>query len=252
MKEFWEAEHARIGRGPVPVDSDPYLYRLEDSFIVRQIERFRPRSLLDVGCGNGRRTARFAELVGGPVLGIDYSPTAIRYAKELEDRQLRFRLGDFETARKLRRTFDCVLTCRALINLPDTIRQVRAIEALIRPLRRGGLLLIMEASLQGQERLNGLRGRLGLPPIGSVWHNALLDENAVARALDGSAEVLERTRFGLHYVLTRVLLPLVKRHGGGLEDATFRCSAELQEVLRAGEGIDEFGRHLAMAARKNS
>jgi hypothetical protein len=58
--------------------------------------------------------------VGEPVLGVDYSPTAIRFAKELEDRQLRFRLGDFETVGRLRRTFDCVLTCRTLINLADT------------------------------------------------------------------------------------------------------------------------------------
>jgi hypothetical protein len=74
----------------------------------------------------------------------------------------------------------------------------------------------------------------------------------VAKALEGSAEVLERRRFGLHYVQTRVLLPLMKRHDRGLEDSMFRSSAELQEALGADEGLEEFGRHLAIAARKMS
>lgn len=252
MREFWEAEHGRIRRGPVPVDSDAHLYALEDAFVVRHLEEFKPRSLLDIGCGNGRRTARLAQHVDGPVLGIDYSPAAIGYAKELEDGQLKFRLGDFETVRNLGRKFDCVLTCRVLINLAGEDLQVKAIEAAIGRLREGGRLLMMEASRQGEQNLNRLRRRLRLPPIGSVWHNTLLDERAVLSALKGRARVLELERFGIYYVLTRALLPLTKRSPRGPEEAMFEGSVELQEALEGEADLDVFGRHLAIAAQKTA
>lgn len=53
IKLFWDRQALRQGRS-AGSHSDPYLVDLENWFIIeKSLKRFRPKRLLDIGCGNG-------------------------------------------------------------------------------------------------------------------------------------------------------------------------------------------------------
>jgi len=85
-----------------------------------------PRTLVDLGCGEGRDSIFFARH-GFQVLGVDISSVGIRKAEHRASRlgvNARFLVGDMRTYRFGRRA-DVVFCSGALNNLPRRIRAVR-------------------------------------------------------------------------------------------------------------------------------
>jgi len=93
--------------------------------IARKLPR-PPRSLVDLGCGEGRDSIFFARR-GYHVLGVDISSVGVRKAEGRASRfglNARFRVGDIRTYRLTRRV-DVVFCSGALNNMPRRIRASR-------------------------------------------------------------------------------------------------------------------------------
>jgi tellurite methyltransferase len=93
--------------------------------IARSLPRS-PRTLVDLGCGEGRDSIYFARR-GYRVLGVDISSVGVRKATRRASRlgvNVRFQVGDMRTYR-LSHPVDVVFSSGALNNLPRRIRASR-------------------------------------------------------------------------------------------------------------------------------
>jgi ubiquinone/menaquinone biosynthesis C-methylase UbiE len=98
------------------------------------------KTVIDLGCGEGSNTRRFAEL-GGKMTGIDLSKQLIRRARQQETehpRGIQYGIASFSNLSGFDdESFDCALSTMALMDGPDFPAAMR--EA-YRVLRTGGLL----------------------------------------------------------------------------------------------------------------
>lgn len=94
------------------------------------------REVIDLGCGEGSNTRRFAEL-GGRLTGIDLSGAMIRRAREREAAEplgVRYEVGSFcDLGRFAPASFDQALSTMALMDGPDFPAAMRAAHRVLRP-----------------------------------------------------------------------------------------------------------------------
>ncbi|MEK6322038.1 MAG: class I SAM-dependent methyltransferase [Acidobacteriota bacterium] len=96
-------------------------------------------SVLDVGCGLGRLTARLA-IDNREVTGLDLSPEMILRARKESraTRRLMFLCGDFLDRDFTAQQFDCVISAATLHHMPEDV----AVRRMVWLLRPGGRLVI--------------------------------------------------------------------------------------------------------------
>ncbi len=98
------------------------------------------RTVIDLGCGEGSNTRRFAKL-GGVMTGVDLSEQMIRRAREAERREplgIRYEPGSFADLSAFGEgQFDAAVSTMALMDGPDL---PAALRAAYRVLRKGGTL----------------------------------------------------------------------------------------------------------------
>ncbi len=252
VKDFWEKEALKIAEQKQGAHSDPFLVELEDWFVISALEKFKPHNLLDVGCGNGQRTIKFSKDVSGTTIGIDYTENMIRFAKKYETSTLQFKVANVLEKPPFNEKFDCVASCRCLINLENMENVLSALQYFYEILNPEGILIMCEVSAQGHDRLNKLRKSVGLKPIETVWHNINLDEEVVFKYLENKFLILEKTHFGLYYAITRVLHPaLIMPEEPSPTAKINEIAMKMQKHVGYNES-DEFGRQLAILAKKKS
>ena len=108
---YWGSKPTQLARGVVR--------------IARSLPS-RPRTLVDLGSGEGRDSIYFAQR-GMRVLGVDISSVGVQKAERRASKlgvKVRFQVGDMRTFR-LARPVDVVFSSGALNNLPRRIRAVR-------------------------------------------------------------------------------------------------------------------------------
>lgn len=114
--------------------------------------------ILDVGCGDGRLTARVADRVPeGQVLGVDASPdmvafaaaTFVQCASRPRD-NLRFEVADARELR-YRHAYDLVVSFNALHWVPEQVEALRGIAAALRPAGRAQLRLVVKGEVTSLE-----------------------------------------------------------------------------------------------------
>lgn len=171
--------------------------------------------VLDVGCANGYSTVQFAVHKRLQVRGLDYIPHMIEQAqarlREVKTRGIvEFAVGDITSLAESANTFDKVTVVRVLINLGSWDRQLRGLQECARVLKRGGLLLCSEATLQGWRRMNAFRREWGLPDIPMPAFNDYLDEDRMMSVSIPGLKLDHITDFSsTYFVGTRVLKPLL-------------------------------------------
>jgi len=175
--------------------------------------------ILDIGCANGFSSIQFASRLNINLRGLDYIPEMIEEARQ-RARQfspklkgpVEFEIGDITRLQENSETYDKVIVIRVLINLGSWERQKQGLRECARVLRRGGRLLLSEATRQGWERLNRLRGEWGLPDIPMPPFNEYLDQEQVVAELSAKMKLVEICNFAsTYYVGTRVLKPLLSK-----------------------------------------
>lgn len=216
IRGFWSSQARSHGQSHAASWNDQRVIDLEIAAISRYLEP--GHRLLDAGCANGYSTARYAmDIEGLDVTGVDYTPEMIeeahaRHAKLPGDvrERLRFAQGDVTNLAFEDGTFDRVLTTRVLISLTSTDLQRAALAECVRVCRPGGKVLLSEASEQAWERLNALRGELGMEAIPMPGFNTYLDEDGLFAHLPAGVTLERVVDFSSSYfVATRVVKPLL-------------------------------------------
>ena len=189
---------------------DAYLKRLEVDRLVTYLDD--TDILLEVGCGNGHSTLRFAEKVQSEVIGVDYAEEMIRCcermlhqaAPSLRDR-VRFEVHDILEPLPFDEYFSKVISARCLQNLGSWERQTRALKNIHAWLRPGGHLLLSENTVQGLKKINGLRMAVGLHELPVRWHNLYFDEDQLLEFIRPYFRLVEIDNFSsTYYVASRI------------------------------------------------
>ena len=194
---------------------DIHLRELEIETISSHLQA--GKKTLDMGCGNGYSTIRYAQQVDANFTGMDYTQEMVDAAGEMETGELKgrieFKQGDICDIPLPDESYDIVTTSRVIIALPqeDWEVQKKAISEMHRILKPGGEYLMMESSEQGLQRLNDAREMFGLYriPTNPKWSDLKFDEEKLIPYLEDLFEIIEVKRFGMYYFIGRVIHPLL-------------------------------------------
>lgn len=209
IKDFWDKQAKKYQQQGRATSPDMIDRELEIESIAKYIKN--NTKVLDFGCGNGYSTIKFAKKRKIEITGIDYSDEMIKQANialnKLDNnlkKRINFQVGDI-LGMDYREKFDIVITCRCLINLINFNQQKRAIKNILGALKKGGLYIMCENTLNGLNKLNSMRKLVGLNEISMRWHNQYFNEKLLLNFLKQYFQILEIDNFeSLYYIASRV------------------------------------------------
>ena len=150
IKKFWDNRAKGYKGNWQATLGEKYLRQLEIRMVIKFIKRFKPRTVLDIGCGNGYSTKEYSKMF--PKIhftGIDYSEQMILYARETQLKNCHLFADILKPDSLPKNKFDLILTQRCLQNLCDYESQTMAIKNLLSTRKSHGLALFMECSKDG-------------------------------------------------------------------------------------------------------
>ena len=211
VKDFWDEQATLHGESDLATAPDHYYRELEISRIIPHLTD--SATILDVGCGNGYSTFKFAEAnPKSRIIGLDYSDEMIRLANVgLKQRptlkRLSFQTGDVLHLPDMDNTkFDIILSERCLINLANFEEQKKAVLQMKRKLNPGGKLILVENTIEGLNNLNKLRTQFNLHTIKVRWHNSYLPQREFLEFARHHFRVQHTENIGnLYYLISRVV-----------------------------------------------
>lgn len=176
--------------------------------------------VLDVGCGTGYSLRAYANEFKINGVGIDYAESMVQTAIERAEpaRDMLKGTVSFRQASVLDlpfedNTFDTVTSARCLMALLDWDLQKRAMAEINRVLKPAGVLVMMEGTFQGLQRLNEMRERFGLEQIDATGKDRLItlkfDEPTLMEYGQELMEHVVTHRFGMYYLISRIVHPLL-------------------------------------------
>jgi ubiquinone/menaquinone biosynthesis C-methylase UbiE len=204
-------------------------------------------AVLDVGCGPGVALRAYASSRRIRACGIDYSQnmieaaqrTLVETAPELE---VELQVASVTELPHADGEFDVVTSHRCLMALLDWGRQQEALGEIHRVLKGGGLLVMMEGTFEGVDRLNQYRRRFGLPEIDPSGKDRLLTlkfhESQLLEFTEPLYELVRVQRFGMYYLLTRIVQPLlVAPEAPSYDHPLNEVAKQIAKVIPDFEGI---------------
>lgn len=254
IKRHWETASQQFPTaGTVtPTTRDPYLGQLEEENLLSYLVT--GQVALELGCGDGAHTVKYARRVSR-ITGLDLTADFIRIAR---NRVMSEGIGnaEFNVASVLDlkatypgREFDCIMTQRCLINLPEWPYQQDALLQAHGLLKRGGLFLITEGFQDEFDNLNAVRRRFGLPVITCDYNRNFVRED-FENFVKPYFEIIERRHYGAYLFLSRVLHPLAvlpeqPRHDGKLNQVALKIFRTVPMP-----GLEQFSYNLFYALRR--
>jgi tRNA (cmo5U34)-methyltransferase len=224
VAEVWDGFARKYGIDRRTSTPDAYLVDLELSILKKYIKD--GKKFLDIGCGNGYTSIQLAKKRQIDIVAIDISGEMINNANLILKNQkgkLRGR-AEFKTANILdpgfvedlgQNRFDIVLTKRVLINILTWNEQKESITKIRKLLKPGGTYIMIEATIQGYEKINRLRERFKLARTPIRWHNNYLDEENLVPFLKEEFDIVhERDFSSTYYIGSRVIQPLLLKPFG--------------------------------------
>lgn len=207
IQKFWDNQAKELGSSPKATNEDVYYRSLEILEIIKELGDC-PGYVLDVGCGNGFSTKKFATRFPGSYFeGVDFSEAMIReahYSSILPN--ARFMVMNALDLSTIEHKYDTIISERCLINLTDCEKQEQAILQMKRVLDRQGKLILVENTMDGLNRLNLMRERIGLHEIQVRWHNLYFLHQPLLEFLQAHFEHVEARNIGMpYYFLSRVV-----------------------------------------------
>jgi len=237
IQRHWEEAGNKfpLGGSVSPTTRDPFLGQLEEAHILRFLAG--RELILEIGCGDGLHTALYAQHVG-QVKALDISDSLIGLARRrMTDNSIsnvEFKVGSVLALANLyeRDNFDCVVSQRCLINLPNWKYQQTALEQACKVLKTGGILLMSEGFQEELDELNVARKKFDLDEIKVVSYNRNLRHKEFDEYVKTMFEVVEIGDYGTYLFLSRVFHPLsifpeAPKHDSPLNEAAMRISSIL-------------------------
>jgi ubiquinone/menaquinone biosynthesis C-methylase UbiE len=202
------------------------VHALYQAFLRAGIGITQSADVLEVGCGNGYNCLSLSELFPQcRFTGLDYVPAMIDSALKLQAAggakysRISFSTGDvlkLPENTEVKPEFDIVFTDRCLINLNTAELQLNAFNQLVRKVKSGGHLIILENSAQNYERQNDAREAVGLARRVPAAYNRFIDDAAFLSHAEKSMRLVDINEFGsLHDIVLYILVPMTN---GGVVD----------------------------------
>ena len=233
-------------------------YQLRELEIDFGLEHIRDGDrVLDVGCGPGVALLSYARQRKISAYGIDYAENMVAFAQrhlaeEGADLEIEIKQASVLELPFADNSFDVVTSHRCLMALLDWKKQQSALMEIARVLKPGGMLILMEGTLDGIERLNNWRVRFGLPEIDAAGRDRLTTlkfrESELLGFVNPTYELQRVQRWGMYYFLTRIVQPLL------VAPEPPKYSHKLNEVAkviaRQIPDLNELGHLVGFALRK--
>ena len=245
IRNYWEAaaQCPTDQDGLRPVARDPYLQSIIESTIERFL--YPEASLLDIGCGDGLSTLRFASKVDRTV-GVDYIETFVKTAQGYAVREgidnISFHKADILNLEPIKQKyglFDVVITIRCLINLPDWETQVFALRQIAQIIKPGGLFIISEGWREEFNMLNFYRQVVTLSEMKVVQYNCLISRELFEDEVLSSFSIQDYiSPCGLYLFISRILQPLFTKPEPARH--THRINKVAAEIVSTGIGNGTF------------
>ncbi len=238
IKTHWEEAGRQIALDleVSPTSRDPFLGQLEEDGILSSIQG--SQHVLEIGCGDGLHTVKYAKCADR-VSGLDVAETLVELAAKRMSRHgitnVDLSVGSVLDMVKLygAKSFDCVISQRCLINLPEWSHQKEAMVQVRQVLKRGGLFILTEGFQDGLAHLNKMRHKLGLDEIKEVTYNRSLIRKDFERFARSNFDIVAVHDYGLYLFLSRVFHPLAvspksPKHHSKLNEAAMQIARATQ------------------------
>lgn len=208
IKKYWE-DRAAGDSSAQSTTQDFYLREIECNILIDRIQKYSPNCVADVGCGDGRTTARLAsKFPNVNFAGFDYSSFMVENAmNQLASGELpNIEFAQLDICAGLKANFDLIYTTRCLINLPSWDLQKIAIDNIHSSLAMGGIYLMTENFIEGHDNFNQVRKNFGLSEIPIREHNFFFQRDRLINYIDGRFEVEEEVNISsTYYLMSRVI-----------------------------------------------
>lgn len=218
IRAYWN-ERALKDSGPQSTTSDFYLRDIEARTLADSINKYHPKRVIDLGCGDARTLCllalQFPEI---DFLGVDFSETMLINANKnmmaLEVKNVTLTQGDVTETIRLA-DIGLAYTTRCLINLPTWDLQLTALNNITKLLANDGVYVMIENFVEGNESFNSLRRMFDLPDIPVRGHNLYFSKQLLLHATsDILIPIDEENISSIYYIFTRVLYSKICQDNG--------------------------------------
>lgn len=215
MMNFW-SDRAKLYKNDQRANTDDiWLREIEINYVDRIIKSHSFKNVMDFGCANGFSTSRLARLNGGVVFnGIDLNHDMVAVAMESFQKgnppNLKFKQTDILKDGVLEK-YDFIYAIRAFQNIESPAMQKRVFDKLYESLSHNGMFLYIESYVDGYQRLNEDRAKMGLMPLPIHGHLTLLTEDFDIYVSKKMELTLMEYLSSSYYLITRLLYSYIAK-----------------------------------------
>jgi len=214
IKNFWEDQGQKHKDSHWASWGDNWMIDLEIDLVSKYIKD--GDDIIDIGCSNGYSAFKQFEYNGTTkITGIDFAEKMIEHAQDVKEKKykdaaINFSVGDILDIKFEDNSFDLAYTTRVIINLTNWEDQRKAIKELLRVVKPGGRVIILEAFWEPLVLLNSLRALKNLSPLEMHDFNRYLHISKMDSFLEEEGVIFERKDFSsIYYLGSRFLRELV-------------------------------------------
>ncbi len=209
IKAYWE-NRAANDSSVQSTTMDIWLRHIEAEYLSASIKKHRPHKVCDVGCGDGLTTiscARDNQLMS--FIGFDYSESMISNAKSNAHQynlpNISFSMGDI-TGGINSQSIDLIYSTRCLINLAGWSSQMTALSHIYDALSPGGIYVMVENFIEGQNLFNSVREKFGLPVIPVRDHNTFFARDDLLNYMSKKFDLIDEVNISSsYYMVSRIV-----------------------------------------------
>lgn len=221
VRNYWEGR-ASGDSSAQSTTQDVFLREIELKTLRERINKYSPRRVADVGSGDGRTTIGLAKTFADiKFYGFDYSSSMVQNSRNVlaVEGLHNATFSQRDVCDGLADSFDLIYTTRCLINLPAWDIQRTALRNIHNALTPGGVYLMIENFIEGQENFNRVRRSFDLPEIPIRQHNYYFQRQRLLDYATSFFGVDEEVNISsVYYLVSRVIYSKICSDSGTQPD----------------------------------
>lgn len=207
VKKFWHDRAENYNDySTVSATYDDIHRRELENYYINTLLPDHGYSLLDVGCGTGYGTKKFANRFE-KVKGIDFASGMIERAKKENPHiNIKYEVSDIvkmDTSEK----YDFIISQRVIQNIPTVSDQHTAIKNIHDSLNPNGYYIFCECIADTRDAISNLRMKLGLDPLPDLHFNFEFNYKETKEFLSKYFTIEEDINLGLYDFISKVIYP---------------------------------------------